>query len=242
MVEIVKQQGQTATSPFEALKRVEGGHEFWSALDLQALMGYARWRNFQGALDRMSKSLQNSGEDSADHMAQARHMIRTGKGAKREVVDYRLSRLAAYLLAMNGDPENPEVAQAQLYFAQQTRRAELNQAQAQAQALESAGRHELVMDAKFELLNKMAVQVVTAACVGQAYGGGKVKALYQLGVKNIHPLGYFTSVGKEVEVFPMLDVFQQFNAGMGPLAGRALLACEWAWTPYPAVKQFQFAD
>ena len=113
---------------------------------------------------------------------------------------------------------------------------------AQAQALESAGRHELVMDAKFELLHKMAVQVVTAACVGQAYGGGKVKALYQLGVKNIHPLGYFTSLGKEVEVYPMLDVFQQFNAGMGPPAGRALLACEWEWTPYPVARKHEWSS
>ena len=39
--------------------------------------------------------------------------------------DYRLTRTAAYLLAMNGDPNKPEVAAAQMYFARKTREAEL---------------------------------------------------------------------------------------------------------------------
>lgn len=53
-------------------------------------------------------------------------MIATGKGAEREVADYHLSRFACYLIAQNGDPRKPAIAQAQKYFALQTRRQELS--------------------------------------------------------------------------------------------------------------------
>jgi DNA-damage-inducible protein D len=53
-------------------------------------------------------------------------MIILGKGSEREVVDYQLSRFACYLIAQNGDPRKPEIANAQKYFAVQTRRQEVS--------------------------------------------------------------------------------------------------------------------
>jgi DNA-damage-inducible protein D len=49
-------------------------------------------------------------------------MIEVRKGAKREHNNYELTRFAAYLIALNGDPTKDEIAAAQTYFAVQTRR------------------------------------------------------------------------------------------------------------------------
>jgi DNA-damage-inducible protein D len=59
-------------------------------------------------------------------------MVVLGSGAKRNVVNYFLSRAACYLIAINGDPSKPEVAAAQAYFAVQTRRMEIRDQQGQA--------------------------------------------------------------------------------------------------------------
>lgn len=52
-------------------------------------------------------------------------MISIGKNAKRSAKDYMLTRYACYIIAKNGDPRKEEIAFAQSYFAQQTRKQEL---------------------------------------------------------------------------------------------------------------------
>jgi DNA-damage-inducible protein D len=115
-------------SSFEALKRLnEHDAEYWSARDLQILLGYSQWRRFEDAVKRAMTSCEQSGNKPRYHFAGAGKMIETGKGAMREVDDFHLSRFACYLIAQNGDPRKAEIAQAQKYFAIQTRRQELSE-------------------------------------------------------------------------------------------------------------------
>lgn len=122
--------GNLPTSPmqsFESLKRINShGAEYWSARELQALLGYSQWRRFEDAIKRAIVSCQTSGNVPENHFAGAGKMVTVGSGAERQTEDYHLSRFACYLIAQNGDPRKPEIANAQKYFAVQARRQELS--------------------------------------------------------------------------------------------------------------------
>ncbi len=79
---------------FEALKKINShGAEYWSARELQPLLGYSQWRRFEEAITRARTSCEKSGNDPKHHFAGAGNMIIIGKGAKRQQLDYDLSRL-----------------------------------------------------------------------------------------------------------------------------------------------------
>jgi len=86
-------------------------------------MGYSRWENLTPALNRAMASARNEGLDVEDVFLRSQENPSDRGGRPRE--DFRLTRHAAYLLAMNGDPNKQEVADAQTYFARKTREAEL---------------------------------------------------------------------------------------------------------------------
>lgn len=112
-------------SPFDAIRRVrEDGSEYWTARELSTVMGYSRWENMAAPLSRAMKAAANTGADVASNFLRSQKI-----SATRPAEDYELTRYAAYLLAMNGDPNKPEVAEAQTYFAVQTRAAETVPAQ-----------------------------------------------------------------------------------------------------------------
>ncbi|MDN4521404.1 phage antirepressor KilAC domain-containing protein [Mycolicibacterium austroafricanum] len=115
-------------SPFDSIRRVtEQGREFWSARELQPLLGYTEWRKFCDAITRAKASGRNAGHEMSRHIVGAAKVVDLGSGAQRSVEDHHLSRLACYLIAMNGDPRKAEVAEAQTYFAVRTREAETSQ-------------------------------------------------------------------------------------------------------------------
>ncbi|HLA83412.1 MAG TPA: DNA damage-inducible protein D [Thermoguttaceae bacterium] len=112
---------------FEQLARVEEetGVEFWLARDLQKILDYQTWRNFEQVVRKAITACEQSGYDPNDHFAEISKMIPLGRGGQRVVPDYMLTRYACYLIAQNGDPSKDPIAFAQTYFAVQTRKQEL---------------------------------------------------------------------------------------------------------------------
>lgn len=99
--------------------------EVWFARDLQSVLGYARWENFQTAIGRAVDSCKSLNVNVDDHFREVTKMVQLGSGSVRNIEDYMLTRYACYLIAQNGDPKKPEIAFAQSYFAVQTRKLEI---------------------------------------------------------------------------------------------------------------------
>lgn len=113
------------TSTFESHRHEYEWVEFWYARELQHLLGYTTWRNFELVIDKAIIASRNAKQKPTDHFAGIDKPIEWGKGATQIVDDYRLTRYGCYLIAQNGDARKEQIAFAMSYFAFSTRRLEL---------------------------------------------------------------------------------------------------------------------
>lgn len=119
----------STASPFDAIMRTDDyGNEYWSARDLMPMLGYESWRRFEDSITRAKYTAANQNQPVESLFVGT---VKKSEGG-RPAEDIHLARYACYLVAMNGDPRKTEVADAQAYFAIQTRVAET-----QVQALPS---------------------------------------------------------------------------------------------------------
>jgi len=94
---------------FEDLKEVnEYGAEYWSAREIQPLLGYTQWRRFEDAINRALTSCKQSGNINVNHFDGAGKMVDIGSGSSREVTDYNLLRFACYLTPKTAIPASPK--------------------------------------------------------------------------------------------------------------------------------------
>ena len=113
---------------FENIKHIdENENDYWLARELQSVLGYHQWRSINELIERAKIACRESKYSIEDHFVVQRKMIKLAKSATRNIVDYKLSRYACYLIVMNGNPKKEIIALAQTYFAIQTRKQELSE-------------------------------------------------------------------------------------------------------------------
>ncbi len=104
---------------FEDFKN-ENGITYWWASDLMVMLGYPNMKSFQKVLDRTTKAFVSL---NIPHYENIVPELRNVDDSLLQ--DFKLTRFACYIAVMNGDPKKEEVAKAQVYFAEQTRKFEM---------------------------------------------------------------------------------------------------------------------
>ncbi len=95
---------------FEESAYEQDGIEYWLARELQELLDYTQWRNFQNVIEKAKDACINSGNLVSDHFADVSKTIPMPKGANKQIDDVILTRFACYLIAQNGDPKIEQIA------------------------------------------------------------------------------------------------------------------------------------
>lgn len=113
---------------FEDIKHfTDEGIEFWYGRELQKILEYTQWRNFNQVIEKAKVACKNSEINVSDHFADVSKTIDMPKGAKKDINDIILSRYACYLIVQNGDPRKEVIALGQSYFAVKTREREMEE-------------------------------------------------------------------------------------------------------------------
>ena len=113
---------------FEDIKHIdEYGNEYWLARELQNVLEYKRWDKFCNVIENAKVACGKSNYKVFEHFSQVGKTSKMPNGGVKNLLDYKLSRYACYLIVQNADPRKEVVALGQTYFAVQTRRQELTE-------------------------------------------------------------------------------------------------------------------
>lgn len=109
----------------EECRNEDRGTDFWYARDLQKSLGYTRWENFEKVVLKAIENCKAVNAEAATHFVEVDRVADLGKGAKRQITDWAISRYGSYLIAVNADSTKPNVAYIKNYFIVQARKQEL---------------------------------------------------------------------------------------------------------------------
>ena len=91
---------------------LQNGFTYWYAYDFMAMLGYSSFDAFLKVVNKAVGACTTLGIDIEGNFKREKRIV-----DNTSINDYRLSRFACYLVAMNGDIKKPQVARAQVYFA-----------------------------------------------------------------------------------------------------------------------------
>lgn len=113
---------------FERIKHIdEYGNEYWLARELQNVLEYKKWQKFINVIENAKVACGQSKLTIDEHFTQVGKTSKMPNGGVKNLLEYKLSRYACYLIVQNSDPRKEIVALGQTYFAVQTRRQELTE-------------------------------------------------------------------------------------------------------------------
>ncbi len=104
---------------FEDFKN-QNGITFWWASELMLMLGYDDMKVFHRVIDKATKAFMSLGINHYENIIYVERELQDKK-----VPDFKLTRFACYIVAMNSDSRKVEVARIQAYFAEQTRKFEV---------------------------------------------------------------------------------------------------------------------
>ena len=113
---------------FEDIKHIdEHGNEYWLARELQQVLEYKKWQKFINVIENAKLACEQSKFMIDEHFTQVGKTSKMPNGGVKNILEYKLSRYACYLIVQNSDPRKEVVALGQTYFAIQTRKQELTE-------------------------------------------------------------------------------------------------------------------
>ena len=98
----------------------ENGITYWLATEFMGMLGYPNMASFSKPMKRAMQACLAVNIDTQDNFNKIDRIV-----DGHTISDYKLTRFACYMIAMNGDPKKPEVAKAQTYFASQAEKIHL---------------------------------------------------------------------------------------------------------------------